>query len=911
MRKYIHGILTTAVASSIVCALALSISTVRAQVCEFPLPIQRTKPSGNVQFVLDSSESMNTVIYHEDYDIHTAYPGDFDPALTYEVKKNAFYDPSNFDGGFPSSPTAYLVVSDNNRPGLYPGNYLNWVYYKATAEQRAAIPAVTRIQVEKAVITDLILTYCPEGEPTCGMMRFGVFIYNSAGSGGTQISKIGSPREVLLNQVYGVSASGPAPIAETLVDVCDYLSLPGNLAPIEYKCQKTFVVLLTDGYPTRDLDVPAYIGDYDGDGREPGDCASIGAPPGSVDCSDYMDDVAAYMLDTDFRLDLDDKQNAVTYVVGFNIDAPLLAETAANGDGLYLTARNLDELKAALTNVMQDIIRRISAGSAVAIVAVEGESEDHLLRAKYMPVQWAGYLEAFELPYESGETPMWEAGQILVGRSSASRKIFTSVGDQVIEFEQGNADVLNKEMGLPTVDEAAQVINWVRGDDLPGFRDRSGWKLGDIVDSSPVVVGSPSSFYLDEQYMAFRYAHQDRPRAVYIGANDGMLHAFDEENGNELWAYVPQSQLHKLASLADTSYCHEYFVNLTPKATDVYFNGSWRTVLFCGMKHGGGAFFAIDVTEASNPKFLWETDLPMIIESWTEPEVTWLRDIGKMVIIVGSGPDYVKKEAHVAILDAEDGSLLWSELLSRHIDVNMATAAAAVDINFDNYGDLFYISDLAGHVWRYDLSSFPPKKSLLFETDQPIQAQPILTVDYNNDVYIYFGTGRYIDPIDFVDTSLQTFYCVIDNHSLVNVDRSNLVDQTNSISAIQENDRGWYIDLVSGEGERVAERGALVAEVVYVTSFKPEAEVCEFGGYSWLYSMKYKNGAGYDDDDDDSNDTTDDRVEDIGEGIISRPVIDIIHEDVVIQGSDTEIHIRDTKGIIRQLIVRSWRQLYN
>ena len=75
--------------------------------------------------------------------------------------------------------------------------------------------------------------------------------------------------------------------------------------------------------------------------------------------------------------------------------------------------------------------------------------------------------------------------------------------------------------------------------------------------------------------------------------------------------------------------------------------------------------------------------------------------------------------------------------------------------------------------------------------------------------------------------------------------------------------------------------------------------------------MDFRNGAGVDGNDDPSDDTTDGRVEEIGEGIVSRPVIDIINEDVVIQGSDTSIHVRDTKGIIQQLIVRSWRQLYN
>jgi type IV pilus assembly protein PilY1 len=900
---------------SVVCVLLLAVSTASAETCEFPLPIQRTMANGNVLFVLDSSGSMNEILYHSDYNVDAVYSGPFATATLYGVKQDGLYCPHDIDRFVPDvEPQIYLVNSDNSYEGLYLGNYLNWLYYHATAEQRSSMPLLTRIQAEKAVMHEILDEFNPDGSPT-GTLRFGFFTFNASGAGGNLMSKIGSPREVMLNAVDGVSAKGSTPLAETLIDVIDYLSLTGNLAPIEFSCQKTFVVLLTDGYPTDDLDVPSYIGkdgDWDGDGKEPGNCASIGAPYANwQNCSDYVDDVAGYMNELDMRPDMPEVQNASTYVVGFNIDAPLLAETAANGDGLYMTANSVEELKRALTNVLRDIIRRISSGSAVAIVSVEGESEDHLLRAKYLPAKWQGFLEAFALPYEENAYPIWEAGALLADRSADSRTVYTAVNGQQMEFTDGRADYLKDELGLATVEEAADVINWTRGEDVVNLRDRGGWKLGDIVDSSPVVVGAPGSFLLDEDYMSFRIAHMDRPRRVYIGANDGMVHGFDELTGEEIWAFIPESHLPRLKDLADTTYCHEYFCNLTPKAEDVYIGGQWRTVMFCGMKHGGDSFFAIDVTDPDNPEFLWETHIPMIIESWTQPEIIRVRGANGNIAIIGSGPDYLTGDAYVMAINIEDGSLLWADVLSNRADVNMATAAEGVDIDFDGYTDLFYMSDLAGNLWRFDLETFPPERSLLFHTDQPIQAEPILTVDYDNDVYLYFGTGKYIDPIDFIDVSINTFYCVIDNHSLQTVDRSDLVDQTNTIQEISSTDRGWFVDLLLGEGERIVEPDALVAGVVYFTSFKPMAERCEFGGFSWLYAMDFRNGAAVDGNDDTSDDTTEGRAEEIGEGIVSRPVVDIINEDVVIQGSDTRIHVRDTQGIIQQLIVRSWRQIYD
>jgi len=867
--------------------------------------------NGNVLFVLDSSGSMNTVLFHLDYNVSTVYAGPFDAGDDYGVKKGGIYVPSDFQSILEDVPEVYLVNSDNSKEGLYPGNYLNWLFYHATEAQRNSIPLLTRIQAEKAVMHLILDEFNPEGAPT-GTLRFGFFTFNASGSGGNLMSKIGSPREVMLNQVDGVSAKGPTPLAETLVDVIDYLSLTGNLAPIEYSCQKTFVVMLTDGYPTNDLDVPAYIGDWDGDGNEPGSCESIGAPfPNSMDCSDYIDDVAGYMNELDMRPDLDEVQNAATYVVGFNIDAPLLAQTAANGDGLYMTARSVEELKRALTNVLRDIIRRISSGSAVAIVSVEGGSEDHLLRAKYLPVKWHGFLEAFALPYGDGDQPIWEAGALLADRTAVSRTVYTALDDQQIEFIDDYADHLQSALGMATPEEAADIINWTRGEDIDYLRYRGSWKLGDIVDSSPVVVGPPRAFILDEEYMSFRASYADRRRSVYIGANDGQVHAFDEFTGEEIWSFIPESHLPRLKNLADTTYCHEYFCNLTPKAEDVYIAGQWRTVLFGGMKHGGDSFFAIDVTSPEYPEFLWETKIPMIIESWTQPEIIRVKGLNQTIAIIGSGPDYLTGDAYVMAINVEDGSLIWSDVLSNRVDVNMATAAEGIDLDFDGYTDLFYMSDLAGNLWRFDLETFPPDRSLLFHTDQPIQAEPVLTVDYNNDVYLYFGTGKYVDPIDFIDVSVNTFFCVIDDHSLSTVDRFDMVDQTSTINKINSTDRGWFIDLLMGAGERIVEPDALVAGVVYFTTFKPMAEKCKFGGFSWLYAMDFRNGAAVDGDDNTDNDTTDGRVEEIGEGIVSRPVIDIINEDVVIQGSDTRIHVRDAQGAIQQLIVRSWRQLYN
>jgi type IV pilus assembly protein PilY1 len=232
-------------------------------------------------------------------------------------------------------------------------------------------------------------------------------------------------------------------------------------------------------------------------------------------------------------------------------------------------------------------------------------------------------------------------------------------------------------------------------------------------------------------------------------------------------------------------------------------------------------------------------------------------------------------------------------------------------MEFDGYDDLLYVSDLAGHVWRFDFNEGLISKSLLFETDQPIQASPILTVNELGEVMVYFGTGRYIETTDIDDITQQTFYCIIDNHSGLPVDRYDLVDQTSSIQEVAPGYRGWYIDLVQATGERITKPDALVAGVVYFTTFQPNSEVCGSGGRSWLYGVDFRDGSAIDFEDGSENDTTEDRVQDLGSGIASEPVFDISNEQIIVQLNDTRISVQDVDMDIRRLIVRSWRQSWN
>lgn len=879
-------------------------SPVSAATCEFPLVVQAGAVDANVIFEFDSSGSMNEAMVSDDYDPNVTYSGKFDPDQEYDISAAGNYSPRSFNRRWATTPTAYLVNSDGGQDGVYIGNYLNWVFYNATAAQRGAIPRFTRVQMAKAAVSAVI------GNINTNI-RYGVYDFNGD-KGGKQVAALGTDPNTVITKVGGIVGDSWTPLAETLVTIMNYLKTSGVGAPIQYACQKNFVVIVTDGLPTMDLGVPSYIGDPDGDGAEPGTCTSIGAPqyPSSYDCSSYLDDVALYLRTNDLRADLPGLQYANTYTIGMNIDAPLLARSAdaQHGDGAYYSANNAAQVADALSKVLREIVSRISAGSAVAVVSTETQAQDLLYRGKFLPATWAGYLEAFALPYESGEAPVWEAGEILSARNPDTRNIFTSVSGTSRDFTTGQASNLRAAMGVASDAIASDVISWTRGNAVAGYRTRvSNWLLGDIVDSAPVPVGEPSSYYLNDGYLAFRDAQADRPRVIYVGANDGMVHAFAADDGEELWAYIPSNQLSRLPSIASTGYCHEFSVNGTPRAVDVYVNGSWKTVLVGGERQGGLAYYAIDVTDGSNPKFMWENSISEVSASYAQVEVARLKSSGKYVGFVGSGLCSTG-ETYCVGFDMETGAKLWAIALGDNDQNNMATAGTAVDLDFDGYEDVMYMGDLDGNLWSIDLTTTTPTKTLLFNTGgQSIQAQPVVTVDTDNSCLVYFGTGKYVDSSDPSNTDPQAFYCVIDNHDGSTVTTGQMVDQTSSVKSVLGK-KGYYINLTNTSGERVTEPSALVNGVVYFTSFAPNTTSCGAGGSSWLYAAKFRSGAAYDSDSNDGNDTANGRSTSMGDGITARPVIDIVNGKVLIQGSDTRIHVSDTFGTIRQLVVRSWRQ---
>jgi hypothetical protein len=192
------------------------------------------------------------------------------------------------------------------------------------------------------------------------------------------------------------------------------------------------------------------------------------------------------------------------------------------------------------------------------------------------------------------------AGQARVPADPNSRNIYTYIpsgtgGGSVVAFTTANATQLATAM--QTGADTADVITTIRA--LP---------LGAVIGSTPAIMDVPSlDPPPDDQYGrpgcatgCFAETYKNRRSLIFIGANDGMIHAIDTRTGYEVWAFIPYNLLPKLRTLVDGQSVEQfdYFVDSSPKVAEVKISGTWRSLLIIGQGQGGTFYQAFDVSEA-------------------------------------------------------------------------------------------------------------------------------------------------------------------------------------------------------------------------------------------------------------------------------------------------------------------------
>ncbi|MBI2220806.1 MAG: hypothetical protein HYU53_06320 [Acidobacteria bacterium] len=240
--------------------------------------------------------------------------------------------------------------------------------------------------------------------------------------------------------------------------------------------------------------------------------------------------------------------------------------------------------------------------------------------------------------FDSAGTRLWPdldsrpslAGIARTPADSATRNIYTAIpngagGATVVAFTTANVTTLSPHLALPASTSATDFISWYRA--LP---------LGAVIGSTPALMDPPSldpppdSDYgrPDDSTLTFAATHKNRRALIFVGANDGMIHAIDARTGYELWAFIPYNLLPKLKALADGQPVEEfeYFVDSSPKIAEVKMNTAeghrWRSLLIMGEGPGGTFYQAFDVTEAGMgvaPEQGSLTDVQTLLQTFDTP----------------------------------------------------------------------------------------------------------------------------------------------------------------------------------------------------------------------------------------------------------------------------------------------------
>jgi hypothetical protein len=380
----------------------------------------------------------------------------------------------------------------------------------------------------------------------------------------------------------------------------------------------------------------------------------------------------------------------------------------------------------------------------------------------------------------SGVTEAWDAGQMLADRSPDGRTVYcgyrASAGAtlQRKDFTTANTSLLASLLGDVNGDNAG-LIDFIRGKG----RD---WKLGDIQHSNPVILGPPSgsATLMGTGYSAFVTTWAARPKVIFAGANDGMLHCFDAGTGTELWAFIPYNLLPKLKNLSiyDSStglrtLSNDYFVDGSPAVADIQIGGAWKTILICGQGKGKGSsvgggtnyYFALDVTDVNNPQVLWEITAATMGETWSIPAIgrtlyataPWAAFMGSGYNNTGSGTVgnvfySVRVDTGATLKSFTAANVNTASGIAKpYADIPNAIPGSptALDYNGDGTVEYVYVGDLDGRIWKFNAanSSTGSWTFTAIYTDRlyyPIITQPAVWVDpltSGAPPRIYFGTG--------------------------------------------------------------------------------------------------------------------------------------------------------------------------
>lgn len=662
----------------------------------------------------------------------------------------------------------------------YDGNYLNYLFETHAEPNKKVdepgydgdVPVTTRMTVARDVAAEIV-----SRNPG---LRFGVTRFNTS-HGGRVIANCGASQFEVLSDIASLSPSTNTPLAETFYEVTRYFrglssAYNNNLdytSPIQYRCQHNFVIAITDGFPTEDIDIPptgvaepgSTLPDFDGlspttnQSDFPTDMPqfSDGFQPSGSQAQEgyalYLDDLALFgqkdlilagndQAGVSFNEPGNAVQNLTTYTVGLALETQMLKDAAAHGDGIFFRADNAEQLLASLQEAIADILSRAGSGSSVAANTTRVETGALVFQARFHSEDWSGEIKAIEINSDGslGDTA-WNASENFPSHSSRNIATLNSETRVGVPFLwESLSDTQQAILNTNPADGNDDSLGELRVRSLRGelnidssFRFRSS-PLGDIVNSDPVFIGT-QDFDLNKlpgsegsTYLSFVRSKDSRTRALFVGSNGGMFHGFDVDDGTELFAYVPSSTYSSLPHMLDASFVdnHRYIVDGMARAIDTYYDGAWHTTIIGSSGAGGTAIFALDATDPAamdEDSILWEvsaTENDKLGAALPQPTIARMQN-DQWVAIVANGYNTASHKARVLFFDLETGALIREINTEKGSSTssNGMSSVLPVDTDGDRIVDIVYGGDLLGNMWKFDVSSATPAdwNSAFIDTD--------------------------------------------------------------------------------------------------------------------------------------------------------------------------------------------------
>lgn len=639
-------------------------------------------------------------------------------------------------------------------------------------------------------------------------------------------------------------------------------------SPIEYRCQKNYIILMTDGDPTHD-DAKINITDYINGLRIPA--------AGHNGVANYLDDTAWFLAHNDLMkigtsptaADILKKgqpgnfeyQTINTYTVGFLSNQTLLQNTATNGGGVYYTANNASALNAAFNNIISDISSHNEAFSAAAVPVSHSDKAyagNFVYYGLFQPrnhENWSGNLKKYgitdmgvikdknSLDAVSGGAIIdnaqsyWSttadgpavteggAGEKLYDVLKAEtppRKIYTYTGTNTDLTNTANQFVTTNLTTLQSFNTSltAPIIASIRHD------TDSEWPLGSFLHSQPRVVH-----------------YNDGKSMIFAGANDGMLHCFDDSDGSEKWGYIPQDLLSRIHTLPTTTGL-QYYVDGSPELY-AYGTDDANKILIIGERRGGTSYTALDISSHTAPLFKYTVSKSILGggskqlgQSWGTPELVTVKygTTSKDVFIMSGGYDDNQDNLPLTAAD-DEGRAVFA------IDAATGTLQSNINFNVDNFSAMthsiiavsafenpksrtttrIYAGDLGGNLFgfRDDIFNYVPavdgqedgvwgQNLKLFSSGggrKVMYAPNILSAYFKTDItypdstvkretrvgdYLFYGTGDREHPDDVTITN--EFYAIKNNWQWKDNIATTSVDESITPSIVKA-----YVDDADGQ----------------------------------------------------------------------------------------------------------------